>query len=300
MVNANPNPTIVGDQNTCINSSDVFSVDIDMSNIQSITWTAGGFSGTSSDGVRILSGQGTDEVIVQWSGTGDFFIDVMGVTTGGCTFTDRFETLVIDAANIGQLACNNNINVTLPDNCELRLTSDQILQKDEESSLIPEDQFEIVVEDAASGVTLSNDGIVDASLLGIELKVVITHECSGQTCWGFITLEDKTIPELLCSNDTIPCTSSADPSALGFPVDASSIVTEVSSNPPLYDVVGFEKCGVAQLTYTDRTSSEVCVGDFGTVIFRDWTLTNAAGLTSACTDTILIERINIDLSLIHI
>ena len=87
---------------------------------------------------------------------------------------------------------------------------------------------EIVVEDAVSGVRLSNDGLVDASLLGIELKVIITHECSGQTCWGFITLEDKTIPELLCSNDTIPCTTSADPSVLGFPVDAASTVTAVA------------------------------------------------------------------------
>ncbi len=294
MVNANPNPTIVGDQNTCINSSDVFSVDIDMSNIQSITWTAAGFAGTPSSGVRILSGQGTAEIIVQWDGTGDFYIDVMGVTTGGCTFTDRLETLVIDAANIGQLACNNNINVTLPDNCELQLTSGQILQKDSVTALIPEDQFEIVVEDAASGVRLSNDGIVDASLLGIELKVIITHECSGQTCWGFITLEDKTIPELLCSNDTIPCTTSADPSVLGFPVDAASTVTTVTTNPPVYDVAGFEKCGVARLTYNDRTSSEVCTGDYGTVIYRDWTLTNSAGLTSECTDTILIERINVD------
>jgi len=291
IVNDNPNPQISGDANTCVNSTDIYNVDIDMTNIDSIDWTLTAFSGTPVNGGVIASGAETREIVVNWSSVGDYRLIVEGVTNGGCAFADTLNINVIGAVNIGQLACNNDINVTLPDNCELMLSPDQILQ--DRLPGIPDEDYEIVVEDAASGIKLSN-GLVDASLLGIELKVVITHECSGQTCWGFITLEDKTIPELLCSNDTIPCTSSIDPEVLGFPVDMASTVTQTSTNPPLYDVVGFEKCGTAVLTYSDRTSSEVCTGDYGTIILRDWKLTNTAGLMSTCTDTILVERVNID------
>ena len=293
MVNESINPTIQGDFNTCINSSDIFSIDADIADIDSITWTVTAFSGTPMDAAQIVSGQGTTEIAVAWSGTGSFRIDVAGTSTGGCAFSDSRETVVLDAANIGQLACNNNVNVTLPDNCELMLRTDQILQEDAAIAAIPEEQFEIFVEDANTGQRLS-EGLVDASMIGIELRVVVTHECSGQTCWGFITLEDKTIPDLLCANDTIECTSSIDPEVLGFPVSDDAVVTTLSTNPLVYEVAGFERCGVATLSFEDRTSSDQCVGEFGTVIFRDWTLTNQAGLSSICTDSIFIRRVDID------
>ena len=288
-------PTITGDLNTCVNSSDVYSINADMSDIASITWEVGAFAGTTNT-ASIVSGQGTTEIIVSWGGNGDnaeYFVTVSGVSAGGCTFMDTVQTLVINAANIGQLACNNNVNVTLPDNCELMLTTDQILQKDAAIAAIPEDQFEIHVEDANTGQRLSN-GLVDASLIGIELRVVVTHECSGQTCWGFITLEDKTIPELLCTSDTLDCTTSIDPTVIGFPVSDDAVVRELSSNPLIYEVEGFERCGVAQLRFTDRVSTDQCVGEIGTLIYRDWTMTNTAGLSTSCTDTINIRRVDID------
>lgn len=291
-VNSNPNPEIEGDLNTCVNGTDVFSVDIDMSEIASVTWQVVAFAGTPFDGAAIQNGQGTPAIVVGYNAPGNYRIIIEGETIGGCAFSDSLETVVLNAAVIGQLACNNDINVTLPESCELMLTPGQILQ-DYDPSEIPAEQFEIVVEDAQSGVRLSN-GLVDASLIGIELKVIITHECSGQTCWGYITLEDKTVPELLCGTDTIDCVQSVDPFALGFPVADGSGITLTSANPPIYEVTGFEKCGAATLTYEDRISSEVCTGEFGTLIYRDWKLTNSAGLSSECTDTILIRRVNID------
>ena len=293
VVNESIDPTIQGDLNTCNNSTDVFSIDADIDDIESITWTVTAFSGTDQDAGQIISGQGTTEIVVAWSGIGSFRIDVDGTSSGGCMFSDSRETVVIDAANIGQLACNNNVNVTLPDNCELMLTTDQILQEDAAIAAIPEEQFEIFVEDAQTGQRLS-EGLVDASMIGIELRVVVTHECSGQTCWGFITLEDKTIPDLLCANDTIECTSSIDPNVLGFPVSDDAVVTTLSTNPLVYEVEGFERCGVATLTFEDRTATDQCAGEFGTVVFRDWTLTNQAGLSSTCTDSIFIRRVDID------
>ncbi len=296
-VNENPNPEIKGDLNTCVNTTDIFYVDVDMSLLDSIRWEVNGNAGTPNAARTILNGQGTTQIEVLWTSVPlaprpyNFEIIVTGYTKGGCTFTDLKRTVIIDAANVGQLACHNDINVTLPDNCELELRPEQILA--DPDTLIPDEQYEIIVEDAQSGVMLS-EGLVDASLLGIQLKVIITHECSGQTCWGYITLEDKNIPDLLCASDTISCVESVLPEDIGFPVPNTATVVRTSTNPPIFTVTNFEKCGPATLTHTDRISSEVCSGNYGTVIFRDWKMTNQAGLMSTCTDTIYVGRIDVD------
>jgi len=301
-VNMQPSSGIMGDLNTCVNSRDVYSVDIPMSMVDTIFWEIKFYSGTDTTGGApfIVSGQNTTEVDIQWGKPGEYFIEVNGVTTGGCPFMYSLDITLVDAANIGQLSCNNAINVTLNDQCELMLTPDMILEEPDPS--IPDEQYEIVVTDAASGTMLST-GLVDPSLLGIELKIEITHECSGQTCWGYVTLEDKNIPELICGRDTVECDANILPRflnfgperRLGYPVPSTiSNITQTITTPPTFRVVGYEKCGDATLTYNDRVEEEICDGDFGTIIYRDWSMSNSSGLTSTCTDTILIKRVDID------
>ncbi|MFT6808641.1 MAG: hypothetical protein ACJA01_001867, partial [Saprospiraceae bacterium] len=301
-VNMRPNSGIIGDLNTCVNSRSVYGVDIPMSMVASIFWEVKFYSGTDITGGApfIVGGQNTTEVDIQWGNLGFYFIEVNGVTTGGCPFMYTSDIAIVDAANIGQLSCNNAINVTLNDQCELMLTPDMILE--ERDTLIADEQFEIVVTDAASGTMLSS-GLVDPSLLGIELKIEITHECSGQTCWGYVTLEDKNIPELLCGRDTLECDASILPGSLnfgplrrlGYPVpSAITNISQTGTTPPTFRVVGYEKCGDATLTYNDRVEEEICDGGFGTVIYRDWSMSNSSGLTSTCTDTLFIKRVDID------
>ena len=301
-VNMQPTSGIMGDLNTCVNSRDFYSVDIPTSMVNSIFWEVKFYSGTDTTGGAplIVGGQNTTEVEIQWGNPGFYFIEVNGITTGGCPFMYSLDITLVDAASIGQLSCNNSINVTLNDQCELMLTPDMILE--ERDTLIPDEQFEIVVTDATSGTMLSS-GLVDPSLLGIELKIEITHECSGQTCWGYVTLEDKNIPELICGRDTLECDDSILPGSLnfgplrrlGYPVPSTiTNISQTGSTPPTFRVRGYEKCGDATLTYTDRVEDEICVGDFGTIIYRDWSMSNSSGLTSTCTDTLFIKRVDID------
>ena len=295
-----PEDGIEGDLNTCVNSFDTYMLDIAMTDVDSIKWTVMPYAGSPADGATITGGQGTTEIEITWSDTGEYFIEVMGATVGGCEFYYKQDIKIISAANIGQLACNNDINVTLANSCELMLTPDMILEHPDPT--IPDEQYEITVIEEISGVKLSS-GLVDVSLLGVKLKVEIVHECSGQTCWGYITLEDKNIPELICGTDTLECDASIDPRfldfgplrRLGYPVPSDiTNITQTNNNPPTYKVVGYEKCGDATLTYEDRIEEEICIGEFGTIIYRDWTMKNVSGLSSTCTDTIYLKRVDID------
>jgi len=302
MINVNtlPDDGIQGDLNTCVNSVKNYSLNIDMADVDSINWEVGFFAGSDSLGWTVLGGQGTTMLEVLWNSPGMYFVNVGGRTVGGCEFFYTQRININTAADIGQLACNNDINVSLSNTCELMLTPDMLLEQPDTSILDAE--YEIRVIDDVTGIVLSS-GLVDVSLLGVKLKVEIEHECSGQSCWGFITLEDKNIPELLCASDTLECDASIDPRMMnfsperrqGFPVPSTiTDITQTDNNPPTYRIVGYELCGDATLTYNDRINEEICVGDFGTIIYRDWTMTNVSGISTMCTDTINLTRIDID------
>ena len=100
--------------------------------------------------------------------------------------------------DIASLACNDAINVTLGPNCDASLLSiDQLIENDVNS---PED-FEITMT-APDGTpvdirneTASSDDNAN-NFIGQQLVYTVTHLCSSATCWGNVTLEDKTPPEL--------------------------------------------------------------------------------------------------------
>ena len=102
--------------------------------------------------------------------------------------------------DIASLACNDAINVTLGPNCDASLLSiDQLIENDVNS---PED-FEITMT-APDGTpvdirneTASSDDNAN-NFIGQQLVYSVTHLCSSATCWGNVTLEDKTPPELEC------------------------------------------------------------------------------------------------------
>ncbi len=298
-VNMTPDINIMGDLNTCINTTDNYWVNLNMNDIDSISWSVRPYAGTL-DSARILSGQGTREIIVDWRSTGDYYISVIGVTNGGCVFTDTINTKIVNTANAGQMTCNSDLNITVDSECRVNITHDMLLENPDPN--IPNEQYEIEIIDDATGQVLSN-GFVDVSWLNRKLRYVITHECSRQSCWGYLTLEDKTIPELICGRDTLNCNSNIFPTALnfgphrrqGFPVPPNATVNSIGgNNSGMFSVAGFEKCGTATLTFRDSTISDICTGIFGAVIYRHWTMTNVSGLQSRCTDTIYIRRLTID------
>ena len=188
---------------------------------------------------------------------------------GGCTFADSLDIIVLAPSNAFPMICNNRVNIALPNSCELLITPDAILENFEfirDTLGVSADQFEIIVTDPETGRTVSQNGVVDGSFLNQELQVTVIHECSQQSCWGIVILEDKNIPELICGSTTIACDDGFEPMDLdfgnlrlsGFPLpDTNAItVTPIGGQENTFVVRGFEQCGDC-LLYTSPSPRDL-------------------------------------------
>ncbi len=112
------------------------------------------------------------------------------------------------------LACNGTTNISL-DNlaCEALVTPEMILN-DQATSCPASTGYTVSITDqfgnpistltAPSPTNPANTGqYVDADYVGWTLHVVVTDNDSGNSCWGFITVEDKLAPVITCPTDTV-------------------------------------------------------------------------------------------------
>lgn len=107
----------------------------------------------------------------------------------GCVATDTLEIPLI--RGIGALSCNDQINIALDDDCDTEVLPDQVL----EGSFGTYDMFDVIVFDG--GTNIGNT--VGASHLNKKLTVRVVDQCSGNYCWGYLTVEDKLAPVIDCT-----------------------------------------------------------------------------------------------------
>ena len=156
-----------------------------------------------------------------------------------------------------QLSCNDTVQVSLGTDCAATITPDMLL----EGSRITNADYNVHVKDA-NGDTIPN-AMLDGDYAGQYLEVSIEHDCSGNSCWGWILVEDKLDPVLECTDVMVGCTDDTDPvfgGVPGFPF--SPVGTSVTSTGPnAYTVMGLDSCGDVTLTYTDDEQVENCIGE---------------------------------------
>ncbi len=224
---------------------------------------------------------------------------VAAVTTAGCTFANVLDIAVHNRIDGASIACNNLVNISLGADCDLIISPDMVL----EDPQFDIGEYSVRIEEL-NGTFISN-GRVGPNEIGKQVRVVITHDCSGNSCWGLLLIEDKNIPDLICSADTIECDDSIDPNAThwtwnlpgryrGFPIPSNAMAFPVSGQTNTYTVTNFELCGNAVLKYTDNADVLSCADGMGKKILRTWTLTNGSNLTVSCIDTINVEKLDID------
>lgn len=97
-----------------------------------------------------------------------------------------------------QIACNNLVQVSLDDQCQVIINDDMILEGSYTHS-----NFAIKIE-GLSGVTITQPG---------TYGVTVTDLNDGNSCWGKIQVEDKLSPTLLCLDQKIPCSNPTNPGA---------------------------------------------------------------------------------------
>ncbi len=98
-----------------------------------------------------------------------------------------------------ELACNNNVQVSLDGDCEAEITFDMVLEDPD-----PQCSYDVEVLNL-NDVMIPTSPVVTGTYIGQTLKVRVLNDV-GNSCWGYIHIEDKLAPILECPDDiTISC-----------------------------------------------------------------------------------------------
>ncbi len=288
-----PDARILGDIAQCAEDESgavSYSVDIQPNRIVDINWSL-------ASGGTIVSGQGSNTINVDWNGTeGSHLLSVEGEAmtfdgqnSGFCDFGEQSEIYVATGES-PNLACNNNVNLSINGTCTLTVTPDMFLEDMEQIS----EAYQIEITDMEMDTLLVGD-VIGMEYINKQLQVAVIHECSGNSCWGFITIEDKSIPSLDCGDDLIvECNEDTSPESIGFPVGNTATVVPVTGTPNTYTVSGFDGCSDVVLAYSDVVMSNLCEGEYGSTIVRSWIATDISGNSSRCEQNISVTRGSLD------
>jgi len=174
----------------------------------------------------------------------------------------------------GSVACNSHVFVSLNDRCGAKITPDIILEG------VHDDSLKNYIVNILDGPSAGTDSVTIASLdQKIRVEVIDTSITPQNKCWGYITVEDKIAPQLMCVDTSILCNTSTDPAVIG-------------GQPRTVDACS----GGVTFTYSDVTETFSCIPGTGATadtisrITRTWQGTDASGNTSTCTQLIHVIK----------
>ncbi len=166
-------------------------------------------------------------VPVQTSGTPSGSLYCVGTTQNCFTATDGvgltstccFNVIIREYANPSQqMACNDNVQISLDQQCVAVIGADDILEGGLYGCYDTRYKTEIVTPMGQIITGPNGEAIVDASYIPGPHTVRVTDLVTGQSCWGSIMVKDKLPPVIECRDITIPCT--VDPATLNEPAPA--------------------------------------------------------------------------------
>ncbi|MBK9254944.1 MAG: HYR domain-containing protein [Saprospiraceae bacterium] len=210
----------------------------------------------------------------------------IGVTTvtatatdaGGNTSTCTFTVTVIEFIPVSNsMTCNNALNLSLDGNCEAVINADMIL---EGSNYRCYEKYCIEIATAAG---LPHANFFTLADVGKTFTVRIT-DClgDGNNCWGYVTVEEKLIPEIECPDDlTVSCAQDLNArNAQGRLItgEARLITCEPGS----------------VITYSDNFVDNGQCGTPRGVVFRTWVVTDLDGNSASCVQTLTISSLNLN------
>ncbi len=277
--------SIDGDSDVCMGAVEVYtltSLSDDALDNYNYTWSLKDGAGTDvSAGVVLATSNMGQTVPVDFSSLapGSYNLMVMAASVGGaCPDFMSSLAITIDDGSVPTMACvSSGLNVTIGNNCELEVTADIII----EGLTATNDQFTVALSNATTGAAISGN-ILDHSHIGEQILVEVIHECSGNSCWGYLTVEDKSVPVPECPTiiGVVDCADVADKTNPDFmPIfDADVTVNFLGDNT--WELLGYDNCGDATLTCEDENQSTDCANP--STLFRTWTVTDEFGATASC------------------
>jgi hypothetical protein len=169
------------------------------------------------------------------------------------------------------MACTGSTNVSLPATCTGTIIYNMILQNPTNCSPNGPSAWEVIVMDLANN-PIPTSPVVNANHIGQTLIAKVKHIASGNSCWGYINIEDKLAPTLTCpANVVVACTAPTSPASTG-----TATATD---------------CSDFTISHTSQTQVLGCTGtNYTAIITRTWMAVDAGGYASSCAQTISILR----------
>ncbi len=179
------------------------------------------------------------------------------------------------------LVCNNLVQISLDGDCAVDLEPDMIL----EGGGCPNGN--LVVEIKVNGVWVP--GHLNSTHINQTIQVRVRDLISGNTCWGYVHVEDKLAPQLTCTNIFLSCAiTTYTPAYLENELDISAAYPTVNENCGNYTTSYID-------TYTDLNCTQTINGlsNISAYVRRVWTAVDQSGNQSSCTQFIYFERRNV-------
>jgi len=192
------------------------------------------------------------------------------------------------SASYGQcsMSCDDEIQVSLNQNCEAEITYRMILRDPDNSDICSPNgpsAYKVVVMDE-DGVEIPSSPIITCEYTGRTLLIKVKHWYSGNSCWSKVVVEDKNAPTLACTPVTLTCTQNLAPTSEGGDAPIPNMVDGCAS-----------VCQSLSLTYVDTDTTYFNCED-GTVedgviarINRTWTACDNLGNCRTCIQPINLK-----------
>ncbi|MDQ3142182.1 MAG: HYR domain-containing protein [Bacteroidota bacterium] len=203
----------------------------------------------------------------------------MATDAAGNVATCEFQVCVnAYPFSITELACNDDIQISLDDSCFATITADMVLEGGPYRCY---DEYRVEVRDWITNILIDRRPNVPGSQIGFqdigrELKLTIIDTLTGNSCWGHARVEDKIPPILTC------------------PPNVSIVCGTGGTTPAQQGVPGvYENCGTYSLTYKDEITYGDCIVGYDQIIKRTWTAEDAYGNKSSCMQFITINLLTL-------
>ena len=258
---------------TLPNNTRPFYLYIEGNNFNSVNITATANDGTTSGPIPVSGFAGATYYGFYTTGVNCMLTTItinVGAGSGGYAVGEF--GINVDYNN-GALSCNNNIQISLDQNCLATVTPEMVLEGTYNPGCLGD--FQVVVKDWNTNAVIDLDPNtpypqIGVAQIGRKLRITIIDPYTGNSCWGSANVEDKLPPIIYCVPDIrVSCTDNTDPVALGIP--------QVE-----------EGCGSYTLTYKDVVKKGVCADGYDHVITRTWTAVDASGNKGTCVQTITV------------
>ena len=223
---------------------------------------------TSLSGGGIISAQNADQdaITVTWGGVPGIYTLTFEPSNPILCQSPGILQVAVGFADLA-LACRSNINVSIDADCSLEITPSMIVA----GPVNPNAPYNVMLLDPHGNPIPGN--IINGSHLGKTITAKLIEGCSGNSCWGFIKVEDKSAPKIICEDVTVSCFKAAE-----YP------------GPTTYD-----NCDVnVKLNVLDSFITPLyCDANFTQIIHKSYQAVDSWGNKSkVCEQVISVKRIN--------